>query len=144
MLVLLALIAFWSPGKFTFAIAGPVAAQDFRFKAAAFVFRTENCADPKADISAAAEGLVDGARKTVKLQVQPSQQKPGVYAVFQTWPKEGAWLVNLSGTCGKSTAGALIPVGPQGFVRESSQFFARPATDAEIAKALVDKTGGKK
>ena len=33
-------------GTFTFTIGSPVASQDFRAKTAAFVFRTEGCADP--------------------------------------------------------------------------------------------------
>jgi hypothetical protein len=44
--------------------------------------------------------------------------------------------VNLKGTCGGASAGAIIPVGPRGFVRESSKFFSRPATEAEIESSL--------
>ena len=51
--------------EFSFAIGSPVASQDFRAKAAAFVFRTQGCADPaKSEISATAEGLVQGARRS--------------------------------------------------------------------------------
>ena len=57
----IAVLAFARPAMaegFTFAIGNPVASQDFQFKTAAFVFRTEGCADPaKAQISASAEGL---------------------------------------------------------------------------------------
>ena len=57
-------------GDFTFTIGSPVAAQDFRAKVAAFVFRTQGCADPaKSRISATAEGLVKGARRSVALKV---------------------------------------------------------------------------
>ncbi len=84
---------------FTFTIGSPVAAQDFRAKVAAFVFRTEGCADPaKAQISGTAEGLVKGARRSVALKVA-AMSKPGVYAVYQTWPPEGEWVVSLKGTC---------------------------------------------
>ena len=55
---------------FTFTIGSPVASQDFQVKGAAFVFRTEGCAEPaKAQISATAEGLVKGARRSVVLKV---------------------------------------------------------------------------
>src|SRR5579862_5334103 len=127
---------------FTFAIGSPVAAQDFRVKSAAFVFRIDGCAEPaKPQVNGTAEGLVQGARKTVSLDVRPSS-KPGVYAVFQTWPAEGDWVVNLKGTCGAAAAGALIPIGPGGFVREASKFFPRPATNAEIDTALKGRTVG--
>jgi len=55
---------------FTFTIGSPVASQDFQAKSAAFVFRTESCADPaKSQIDATAEGLVKGARRSVPLKV---------------------------------------------------------------------------
>jgi len=127
---------------FTFTIGSPVASQDFVSKTAAFVFRTEGCADPaKSQISGTAEGMVKGARRSVPLKVS-AMSRPGVYAVYQSWPAEGEWLVNLKGTCADATAGAVIPLGPKGFIRESSKFFPRPATDAEIEKSLKALTEG--
>ena len=121
---------------FTFTLGSPVASHDFQFKTAAFVFRTEGCADPaKPQISATAEGIVNGERRSVSLKVMQGS-KPGVYAVFQNWPAEGQWVVNLKGACANLEAGAIVSVGPKGFVRESSKFFARPATEAEIEKSL--------
>jgi hypothetical protein len=121
---------------FTFTIGNPVASQDFRFKTAAFALRTEGCADPaKAQISATAEGIVKGARRSVVLRVMPAS-KPGIYAVDQNWPPEGQWVVNLRGTCAAESAGAIVPFGPKGFIRESSKFFPRPATEAEIDASL--------
>ena len=35
-----------------------------------------------------------------------------------------------------ASAGAIVPIGPKGFIRESSKFFPRPATDAEIETSL--------
>ncbi len=121
---------------FTFTIGSPVASQDYQAKAAAFVFRTEGCAEPgKAQISGTAEGLVKGARRSVVLKVT-AMTKPGVYAVYQNWPPEGDWVVNLKGTCTDASAGAIVPIGPKGFIRESSKFFQRPATNAEIETSL--------
>jgi hypothetical protein len=130
-------MAWAHPGTFTFTIGNPVASQDFHFKTAAFVFRTESCADPaKAQISATAEGMVKGSRQSVALKVMPASTKPGVYAVNQSWPAEGDWVVSLRGTCGSESAGAVVPMGPKGFIRESLKFFARPATGAEIDASL--------
>jgi hypothetical protein len=127
---------------FTFTIGSPVAAQDFQSKTAAFVFRTDGCAEPaKPQIAGTAEGLVKGARRSVALKVMATS-KPGVYAVYQNWPAEGEWVVNLKGTCADANAGALVPVGPKGFIRESSKFFPRPATDAEIETSLKARTQG--
>jgi hypothetical protein len=127
---------------FSFRIGSPVAAGDFQVKTAAFVFRTEGCAETaKAQLSASAEGLVKGARQSVALKVMPSS-KPGIYAVYRTWPPEGDWLVHLKGVCANASAGALIPIGPKGFIRESAKFYARPATDAEIEMSLKALTQG--
>ncbi len=130
---------------FTFTIGNPVASQDFRAKAAAFVFRTEGCADPaRSRISGTAEGLVKGTRRSVALKVVAMSQ-PGVYAVYQSWPAEGEWVVNLKGTCLDASAGAIVPIGPKGLIRESSKFFPRPASDAEIETSLrALKQGGNK
>jgi hypothetical protein len=127
---------------FTFTIGSPVASQDFRAKVAAFVFRTEGCTDPaKSQISGTAEGLVKGVRRSVALKVV-AMSKPGVYAVYQNWPAEGEWVVNLKGTCTDANAGAIVPIGPKGFIRESAKFFPRLATDAEIDTSLKALTQG--
>src|ERR1700730_1876866 len=121
---------------FTFMIGSPVASQDFQAKGAAFVLRTEGCAEPaRSQVGGTAEGLVKEARRSIALRVMTTS-KPGVYAVYQNWPAEGHWVVNLKGTCGSASAGAVVPIGPKGFVRESSKFFPRPATDAEIETSL--------
>jgi hypothetical protein len=113
-----------------------VASQDFQAKGAAFVFRTEGCAEPaKSQIGGTAEGLVKGARRSIALKVVATS-RAGVYAVYQNWPVEGEWVVNLKGTCANSSAGAIVPIGPKGFVRESAKFFPRAATDVEIDTSL--------
>jgi len=130
---------------FTFDIASPVAAQDFRAKVATFVFRTDGCPDPaKAQIGGTAEGLVKGERRSIALKIA-SMSKPGVYAVYQNWPAEGAWVVNIKGTCAGASAGAVVPIGPNGFIRESAKFYPRAATDAEIETSLkaLSKGGNK-
>jgi hypothetical protein len=122
---------------FTFRIANPVAAQDFRVKTAAFVFRTEGCADSvKPQIGGTAEGFVNGMRRSVALNVVETS-RPGVYAVGRNWPDEGAWVVVLKGACADANAGAIVPIGPHGFIRESAKFYPRPATNAEIEQSLT-------
>jgi len=130
---------------FTFTIGNPVASQDYQAKVAAFVFRTQGCAEPaKSQISGTAEGLVKGARRSVTLRVI-ALTKPGVHAVYQNWPAEGAWVVNLKGTCADASAGAIVPIGPKGFIRESAKFFPRQATKTEIETSLetLTKEGNK-
>jgi hypothetical protein len=78
---------------------------------------------------------VQGARRSLALKFAAMPQA-GVYAVYQNWSAEGEWVVNLKGTCSNARAGAIVPIGPRGFIRESSKFFPRPATDAEIEMSL--------
>jgi hypothetical protein len=127
---------------FTFAIGNPVAAQEVQAKTAAFVFHTQGCAESaKSQVTATAEGIVRGARRSVSLNVA-AMQKPGVYAIFQTWGNEGRWVVVLKGVCEEKTAGAIVPIGPKGFIRESSKFFAQPATGAEVDASLKSLAEG--
>jgi len=135
-LVTSALAALTAGQTFTFTIGSPVASQDGRSKLAAFVFRTEGCADPaKATVDATAEGLIQGTRKSVALKLT-ALSTPGVYAVYPTWGSDGDWVVSLHGTCAAASAGALIPVGPGGFNRAASKFFPRAATKQELEAAL--------
>jgi hypothetical protein len=127
---------------FTFSVGSPVASQDYRAKGAPFVFRTQGCAEPaKPQITGTAEGLVKGVRQSVPLKVM-AMTKAGVYAVYQNWRAEGEWIVNLKGTCADASAGAIIPIGPKGFIRESSKFFPRAATNAEIDASLKEIAKG--
>jgi hypothetical protein len=139
-----AILALGMAGKdgFSFEIGSPVASQDFHTKTSAFVFRTQGCADPvKSRIEGSAEGLVNGMRRSVALKIT-ALNRPGVYAVEQNWPMEGSWVVNLKGTCANANAGAVVPIGPHGFLRESSKFFQRAASPAEIDASLKALTGG--
>ena len=64
-----------------------------------------------------------------------ASSRPGVYAVQRQWDA-GRWVVILKGSCGDAHAGAIIPFGPHGFVREASKFYTHPPTAAEIEAAL--------
>jgi hypothetical protein len=127
---------------FSIQIASPVAAQTYRMKSSAFVFRTLGCGAPaKPEVTAVAEGLVLGQRRSVPLKVQEAQT-PGVFGIFRQWPDEGVWIVNLAGSCGQKSASVLVATDGTGLIRESSVFLARPATELDIESAL--KTPRKK
>lgn len=156
-LILLTLSASAFAADFALAIGSPFAASSpgtetsggasqrvFKVKDAVLAVRTENCAEPaKAQITGTAEGLVNGVRQSVPLKLI-SGAAAGTYLVSREWPPQGAWIVNLSGVCGGAKAGALIPIGPNGYVRESSKFFPRSITEAEIEASLKTVAGGAK
>jgi hypothetical protein len=148
-LILIALTAPVFAGDFKLSIGSPVAAgvpgngtaQASKVKDGVFAVRSEGCADvAKAQITATAEGLVNGMRQSLSLRLLPGATQ-GVYVVSQEWPMQGAWVVNLTGTCDRAKAGALVPVGPRGFLRESATFFPRSTTEAEIVASLKTLTG---
>lgn len=119
---------------FTFEIANPVAAQNYAVKSAAFVFRTSGCPEGrKVDVSATAEGFAGNTRRSMVLRVV--EARAGVYAIEQQ-PGFDRWVVVLKGSCGSDQAGAIVPVGPRGFVRDATKTFSHPPAAAEIETAL--------
>ena len=48
-----------------------------------------------ADVSGAAEGIVNGTRRSVPLRFETTG-RPGVFALRRQWPTEGAWLVRIA------------------------------------------------
>jgi hypothetical protein len=130
---------------FSLAIGNPVAVSlpdGIVKKDIGMAVRAENCADlSKAQITGTAEGMVSGERRSVPLRLVPAAA-PGAFAVSRDWPQQGVWVVSLTGHCGSFTASAIIPIGPNGFLRESSKFFPRAATAAEVESVLKTLAGG--
>ena len=130
--------------EFSLTIGNPIAANIPRMKTAGLAVRLENCADPsKASPIGTAEGLAAGVRKSVPLQIVAGAP-PGVYAVAQGWPVQGAWVVNLKAACGNATAGAIVPYRGTTFLRESVKVFPRFAIAAEVDGSLNELSGGTK
>jgi hypothetical protein len=105
-----------------------------------FAVRMQNCDSPDhAQLNGVAEGIVQGERTSAPVSIDAAS--PGIYVVSPTRAQsEGVWVVSLSATCGSAKAGALVPIGPQGFLRDKVELLPRAATKAEIdavLKALV-------
>jgi hypothetical protein len=140
LLVCALLPAVASAAGFTLTIGPPVAAgtgsKVVKTKSATFAVRLEECEDlATAWISGTAEGLVNGARTSAPVTLNAAAPA-GVYLVSQDWSSEGVWVVSLSATCGSAKAGAIVPMGPQGFLRDGTKILPRAATKAEIDAAL--------
>lgn len=83
-------------GGFALEIGRPSANPQAQAQHAVLIVRSYACAHPeKTNITAAAEGVVNGMRKTIPLKLIPLKD-PGTYAVTQQWPPEGRWVVTLS------------------------------------------------
>lgn len=134
------------PQDFALQIGPPIAGGSQPAKKSVFVVRPGGCANPaSAQITATAEGLVNGARQSVPLTLAPLPT-PGVHAIGKDWLNTGVWIVSLVGTCAGKTAGAIVSIGPTDvYRREAVKLLAHRATPEEInasLKALT--TGGQK
>jgi hypothetical protein len=128
---------------FTLQVGPPVAGSAPLAKKSLFVVRPGDCPDPRtARISARAEGLVAGTRRTVPLTITPLAT-PGVHAVNKEWPDHGAWIVNVVVACGGRTSGALVTLGPKNsYQREGVKMVPHEPTQQEIDASLKALTGG--
>jgi len=98
-------------------------------------------------VSGRAEGLVDGRRRTVKLDFQATS-RPGVYALRKQWPDEGEWSLVVSVTQGRDTeAQALVQISGGEVIavrvpteRRGGTVVPRLLTQAEIEGSLRDRT----
>jgi hypothetical protein len=110
---------------------------------AAFAVRAENCAaTSKLHLAGTAEGMVNGTRRSVPVNLFAGSA-PGAYVVSRDWPAQGRWVVSISAFCGDLKAGALVPIGPGGYIREAAKLLSRSPKEEEIQKALKELDAGK-
>jgi len=127
-------------GDFAIGIGNPIAANLPAMKGAILAVRLESCDATKFEIAGTAEGIFNGERRSVPLKFTAASV-PKAYVVGPNLPEQGKWVLNLNATCGDAKAGAIVPLGPRGFIRESSKFFSRPPANAEVEAALKALAG---
>src|SRR5688500_10863058 len=95
-------------------------------------------------ITGSAEGLVDGARRSVPLALH-KLATPGVFAVRRQWPA-GRWVLHLEGRCpgANAVASVLVPLdGTSRFIRARIQHSdGRTAASAVEAALRTAPIGG--
>ncbi len=102
-------------GGFQLSVETPSSSFDPQMKDVVLVARTYGCHQPAdAKLSATAEGLVNGARKSVALELRSVGS--GVYAIKQQWLSEGTWVLALTGAYNGMTSSVLVELGPNGKV----------------------------
>lgn len=131
---------------FSLQVGPPVAGNGQPAKGSLLVVRPGGCADPASvQITATAEGIVDGTRRSVPLRLL-ALQNPGVHAVPKDVANRGVWVINLVGTCAGKAAGAIVSVvgSTPEYRREAVKYFPHPATPSEIDVSLkVLAAGGR-
>ena len=145
MVGILLMLTSFAAQSFTLQVGPPVAGNAPIAKNSVFVVRPGDCPDPAAaQIKARAEGVVNGARRSVPLSIT-ALNAAGVHAVKKEWPNEGAWIVNVVVACGGKTSGALVTLGPKNsYQRDGVKMIPHEPTQQEIDASLKALTGERK
>jgi hypothetical protein len=105
------------------------------------VVRPLVCDNPSTvQITGTAEGLVNGMRQSLPLELTPVNPAQGIYAVQRQWPENGHWVLQLNGTCPnpKAAASTLVPMNGFTFIREKTQVLREPATRQQLEALLKE------
>lgn len=138
-------------GGFQLGVEAP--ASDYtHVKGAVLLVRTYGCRTPTdANVTAMAEGIVNGRRTSIPLELKADET--GVYAVTQQWQSEGKWILSFTGTYGGRTATVFVDLAEGGKVHPDTRIEAgykkgtharatdRKPTSDDIESALKSMTG---
>lgn len=120
----------------------PADYQDATRRGVFMIIHTFHHADPMpfGDISGTAEGLVNGARRSVPMQIVLDTTTQGQYLIPKTWPDGGVWVLNIGGHLDMQ-AGLVIGVGRSGTpvlvqTPRTATGVSRPATAREVEQLL--------
>ena len=103
-------------------------------KDAGLTVEAQGCQDySHARITGQAEGIVNGKRQSMSLELTPAG-KPGTYSVRKQWPAEGKWVLLFSATSGDLHTYTLVDLaaGSQRQLRMTTH----PMSAEEIEAAL--------
>jgi hypothetical protein len=107
-------------GGFQLSAEVPAANNDPELKDAVLVLRTFGCYQPTdAALSGTAEGIVNGRRQSVALELSPTSK--GVVRVKQQWPSEGTWVLAITGSYRGMVNSLIVELGPGGKVRPETR-----------------------
>ena len=91
-------------------------------------------------ITGTAEGIRNGGRQSVPLDLVEIDKGAAIYAVQYQWPEDGSWVLHLKGSCAnpKSEASTLVPMNKMAFLREKTQVLDEQATKKQVEDALKE------
>jgi hypothetical protein len=129
--------AVWAGGGSRVMVDTPDAASATLAPGADLVVRAYDCGEATdAAIEARADGLVNGARKTIALKLIKTSQT-GVYGLARQWPATGRWV--LSFTPKRAFAATtIVRVEPAGGAKSSVRMAATHLVDIKMAKKTIE------
>lgn len=134
----LALVGQLFAGGFWLQLGNPEASAEARKSGAVVTIKAVGCHDPAtAQVTATAIGMVDGKRQTISLKVTPLSET-GMFALSQQWPKEGRWVIELTGRNGEQFTNTLIAAGPEGLDRVHAKADMKQFGDRDVAAMLQE------
>jgi hypothetical protein len=120
-------------------IGSPAGNQEALAKHAVLVVRTTACHSPeKTTITATAEGVVNGVRKSIPLKLI-SLSTPGTFAVSREWPEEGTWAVKAIATnpdYKDYATSAVVPVEKNSAQLAAVKHYFHAPSEAEVLMSL--------
>jgi hypothetical protein len=126
-------------GAFVLEIGNPANNPEAKAKQAVLVARITACHSPeKTAISATAEGIVDGNRRSIPLKIVPLS-KPGTFAVTREWPEQGVWAVMMIATnpdYKNYASSVLVPVEKDSFRWAAVKHYVHAPSAVEIDAVL--------
>jgi hypothetical protein len=125
-------------GGFALQIGKPSANPEAQAKNALLAVRGYACGAPeKTTISAVAEGIVDGKRKSIPLKLIPLSGE-STYALTRQWPAEGKWVITLveANPRFQSQPSAIVKVDKNAVDWAGITQFPRPPSAQEVDLAL--------
>lgn len=98
-------------------------------------------------MSGTAEGLVDGRRRSIPLEIA-STSTTGLFTLRKQWPNEGVWVLKITADQANAAATALVGVGSSGEVTMvrvplSVTGGPRPVSDPEVGVLLRSLAAGR-
>jgi hypothetical protein len=136
-------------GGFQLTVEAP-ASDATHTKDAVLLVRTYGCHTPAdANVTATAEGIVNGRRVTIPLELKADAK--GVYAITQQWQSEGTWILSFTGTYNGMTCTVFVDLAEGGKVHPDTRIeagskkgtharaFNRKPTADDVESALKSK-----
>jgi hypothetical protein len=123
-------------GGFWLQLGNPEASAEARKANAVVTIKAVGCHDPAAaKVTATAIGTVNGQRRTIPLELTKLSE-PGMFALAQQWPKEGKWVIRLTGKNDTLFTNTLISAGPAGVDRLHAKSDLHVFTPADVDALL--------
>jgi hypothetical protein len=126
-------------GALRLEVGNPATNQEALAQHAVLVAWTTACHSPeKTSLTATAEGVVNGIRKSIPLKVL-SLSTPGTFAVTRDWPNEGTWAIKIVATNPEYkdyATSAVVPIQNNVAQTTAVRRFYHAPTESELSISL--------